>query len=376
MGAIPIEYTHIKGGVEAAIINLIEGFSKQKNIEIMLVSFSKEIKEYRMINFSEHIKFHFIPFIYPKSELLDFFFNKYKLNKIINEFKPDIIHIQGAAPHLLRFVFFDKQNVIVTQHGIMAVEYKHVIGLKNRLKFLFKTVIEKFYFPRFKNIIFISDYNKKLFPRKPQNEVIIQNPVNAIFLNTKPRSDLNNSIAYVAKISKLKNIKILIEALNILKAKSIIFNVHVVGDFVEKKYKTHVMALISKYDLSKQIKFYGWLNQSQLKPVLFECTYFVLPSKQENVPVSIAESMAMGKVVIASDVGGISEMFQDGVSGLLIDPGNPKLLADKLEYLYANKTKAQEISSNAALEASEKFNSKLIAKKTLDFYNKVLQSNS
>ncbi len=60
---------------------------------------------------------------------------------------------------------------------------------------------------------------------------------------------------------------------------------------------------------------------------------FALPSEWEGLPMTILEAMAMRKPVIASAVGGIPELVNDGETGLLIPPKDPAILADKLMYL-------------------------------------------
>ena len=373
-GTIPVNFDHIKGGVEAAILNLIEGFKTQKEVEILLLSFQKNIDKEKLITISDNIKFRFIPFKYSKIEIFDYFFNFRILKDIINEFRPDIIHIQGAGPHLLRFFLFRKENIIVTQHGIMKEEYKHVLGIKNKSKFIFKMAIERYYFPKFKNIIFISNYNKWIFQEKKHRSIIIDNPINSIYFEKNINSNLNNSIIYTGVINNRKNIRVIIEALNILKHKSIIFNLHVVGDFVEKDYEILINKLIQKYHLETQIKFYGWLNQSNLKRVLSKCSYFVLPSKQETLPISVAEAMAMGKVIIASNTGAVSEMFEDQVSGFLINSDDYQMLANRIEFLFLNKDIALTMGTKANLMATAKYKPELIARKTIDFYIQVISN--
>jgi glycosyltransferase involved in cell wall biosynthesis len=87
---------------------------------------------------------------------------------------------------------------------------------------------------------------------------------------------------------------------------------------------------------------------------------------------AIAESMAAGKVVLASNVGGIPEMFENSVSGFLFDLNKIELPLDILGNLYNNNEMIKSISVNARKQAFEKFHCKNVAKETIDFYKHIL----
>lgn len=376
IGSVPENLQEIKGGVEATIVNLLEGFKLINDIEVILVSFSNKIKERKIIECSSNIKIYYLPFKSPKFQLLDYFLNRKTLKKIIYKFHPDIIHIQAAAPHLLRLFGFSKKNIVVTQHGIMQEEYKLVKGLKNKLKFIFKIIIEKYYFPTFKNIIFISKYNYSLFSLKKSHKfALIKNPINKIFyVNNCGTSALNN-IIYVGCISNLKNIILLLKAIKLLRVKGVEYNLTIVGNFKESAYKRKVIEYIGLNEIHDIITFKGQLSQNSLNYEMIEHNIFVLPSKQENMPICIAEAMASGKVVVASDVGAVSEMFENNKSGYLFEKNNLNELIGLLERLYDNKKLINKISKEAKKVALNNYHPAKIAKETIEFYKKVIYNN-
>ena len=338
------------------------------------ISFVEGLANRFDILFAPNIKICFIPYKI-KIRLLDYVLNKSALKNIIEKERPDIIHIQESEPHLLRFLSFPKNNIVVTQHGIMKEELKYATGIKGKLKFLFKSLVERYVFPRFKHVIFISNYNKSLFTGTLQKSSNIYNAVNPIFFNHTPATEPDqNAIIYVGVLSKRKNLRIVIDALHELRKKNIIYNLHVVGWYKENdhEYENVILELVKSYELSNQIKFYGWLKQHEILEVFDHCSTFVLPSMQETLPVSIAEAMALGKIVIASNVGAISEMFEDKVSGYLFSKNDFNKLVSLLETLYFNQEKAAQLSEAIKKIAIEKYHPEENAKRTLRFYKEVL----
>jgi glycosyltransferase involved in cell wall biosynthesis len=373
VGTLPVDLESVKGGVEAAILNLFSGFSKLAEVDVVHISFVEDIKEQTVIRFSENVKIRFVPFK-VKIRLLDYLLNASVLKQIIREEAPDVIHIQESEPHLLRFLFIPKQNVVVTQHGIMREELKYASGVKNKLKFVFKASVERFVFPLFRNVVFISAYNRKLFQGKLHLSANIYNAVNPIFFTHKPASlPARNAIIYVGVLSHRKNLRLIIEALQVLKRRDIYFTLHVVGWYKENdlRYEIDMIELVKRYGLGKQIKFHGWLKQRDILQVFDQCSVFVLPSLQETLPVSIAEAMALGKVVMATDVGAISEMFHDGETGYLIKRNG---LAELVTLLHTHYHQYYDTTSEKIqLEAVEKYHPEANARRTVEFYQQVIK---
>jgi glycosyltransferase involved in cell wall biosynthesis len=228
-------------------------------------------------------------------------------------------------------------------------------------------------------LIFISKYNEKLFPNQKILSQQIFNPINPIFFDSHRYTTGTNSIVFVARLNKNKNLGLLIEALSKLVDENMVFDLHVVGrskEGMDNNYEEYIKSKVDSNGLSKHVQFHGWMTQAELFDLYQECALFVLPSQQENLPVSIGEAMALGKVVIASDVGAISEMFIDKESGFLFEKNNVDQLTSILRTLHDNSELIETISSNAREEAIRKYHPDLVAKQTVDFYGNVLKNNS
>ncbi len=369
VGSLPVDLRLVKGGVEAVIMNLFEGFRRFEDIRIVHVAFSKETKSEKTISFAPNITIHFIPFA-NQFELVDYAINTKPLDRIIEREKPDLIHIQEITPQILRFLRFPLDRIVVTQHGVMAEEVKYMNGVTQKMKGLFKAGIERFVFPRFSNIIFISDYNRALFRGNARLQTRIFNPVHPMFLENEPsESGMANNLLYVGVISRRKNIGVVVQALARLKD-TYQFKLHVVGGFRDAAYEAEIKALINETGLADHIVFHGWLTQSEIAKLYADSPLFILPSLQETLPVSVAEAMARGRIVIASDVGGIREMFTNGVSGFLFRRNDLDHLTRVLRTVFG-RNGDNSIGKRAREEAVQKFHPVSIARETASFYREV-----
>ena len=98
----------------------------------------------------------------------------------------------------------------------------------------------------------------------------------------------------------------------------------------------------------------------------------VVPSRYENFPVALVEALATGSPTIASDAGGIPEIVQDGVTGLLFRAGDPADLTAKLVSLFGAPERAAELGRRAAEDVAQRFNVDFLARTTLDYYRALL----
>ena len=88
-----------------------------------------------------------------------------------------------------------------------------------------------------------------------------------------------------------------------------------------------IMELARSLRVEQSLRFPGWVDGSEKDNLLRESDVFVLPSYYEALPVGVLEAMACGVPVVATSVGGIPDVIEDRVNGLLIEPGQPDALA-------------------------------------------------
>lgn len=87
---------------------------------------------------------------------------------------------------------------------------------------------------------------------------------------------------------------------------------------------------VAQLGLERNVEVLGWVAGERKTELMRRCAVFVLPSYNEGLPMSIIEAMAEGMGVIASDVGGIPELVESGVSGILVRPGEIAALSEAI----------------------------------------------
>jgi glycosyltransferase involved in cell wall biosynthesis len=145
-------------------------------------------------------------------------------------------------------------------------------------------------------------------------------------------------IGMIAAFNRLKAQEILVLAAPLVLAKFPKAKFVLMG---EGKTKPRIVKLIKQTGLFERFV----LPDSALDPryILSQLTIFVLATHTEGLPVSILEAMAFGLPVVASRVGGIPEIVEDRITGLLVQPRNPESLASAIIDLLENPAKARKM---------------------------------
>jgi len=154
-------------------------------------------------------------------------------------------------------------------------------------------------------------------------------------------------IVSVGNVNPAKGFQYLIEAISILRKEGFSVKLLIVGAVPEtqRKYYQSLAILIKKHTLEKHVIFLG--RTDDIAQLLALADLFVLSSVTEGTPMAILEAMAMKLPVIATDVGAIRELLEDGKRGLLVPPRDPKALARAISQCLANQLDTRMLGRNA-----------------------------
>lgn len=140
----------------------------------------------------------------------------------------------------------------------------------------------------------------------------------------RPPSGAGDRLLFVGRLVAAKGLPVLLAALALARRERPSLSLAVVGDGPDRPaLEAEAQAL----GLGGSVSFLGYRNQEQVADLLSESSALVLPSFAEGVPVVLMEAMAAGLPVVATRIAGIPELVEDGVSGLLVPPGDEEALA-------------------------------------------------
>jgi glycosyltransferase involved in cell wall biosynthesis len=125
----------------------------------------------------------------------------------------------------------------------------------------------------------------------------------------------------------------------------------------EEGYKEELLEIIKKHNIEDRVKFTGF--RDDIGDLIRSLDILVFPSvAPESFGLSVLEAMSLGKPVIATKVGGVCEIIEDGVTGMLIEPGHPEQITDRIIQLLNDQGMYDRMGWEAKEAVSRKFSLK------------------
>jgi glycosyltransferase involved in cell wall biosynthesis len=217
----------------------------------------------------------------------------------------------------------------------------------------------------------IDDWEKQgaKFRNKP---IVIYNGISIADIKNSPSLtvDLKGkfNLLFPGGAKWVKGGDLLIAALAKVKPEIPDFHLYIALDVLQGSL---IRKMVNDLGLESNVTFSGFLLKEEYQKLLNSVDIFILPSRSEAFPVAILEAMALGKPVIASNTGGISEVIQDGRNGVLVEP-TPEQIASAVLYLHRNTDIRKAISRNN-LQDVARFDWNLITDQYINVYQQVLK---
>jgi glycosyltransferase involved in cell wall biosynthesis len=139
-------------------------------------------------------------------------------------------------------------------------------------------------------------------------------------------------IVMLGRLGPPKGLPELLEALGSDRMRHLPWRVTVAGDGDTTPYRDITVGL----EIADRVTFPGWISQDAVSQLLQEADILVLPSRSENLPVSVIEGMAHRIALVATPVGALPELLEDGVSALIVPIGDPGALSMALASLISD----------------------------------------
>ncbi len=309
--------------------------------------------------FTDYIDLH----KFNLKNIIKFFYNYNavrRLKKLIKEEKPDIAHLHNIAhqltPAIIKVLKKNNIKVVQTLHDYKLIcpnaklynkngNCQKCLGGKYYNCFLNSCMHDSYvksflgmteaylnnkFFKYYQNVdLFIapSRFMKEMSVRLgvPEEKIkVLYNFLSDEWLNKAKTVNLHNNdsgdeyFLYFGRLSREKGINTVLRALKKINDKSIKFFIAGTGPGEKEIRDT-----ISKLNLFDRVNLLGFKSGAELDGLIAEARFVVMPSLwPENMPYSMLESLAMSKIIIASKVGGITELIDDKENGYLYQTGD------------------------------------------------------
>ncbi|MFC1643538.1 glycosyltransferase [Chlamydiota bacterium] len=294
-----------------------------------------------------------IPVIYLEAKGKWDFSVLFRLRGLLKKNDYDILHCHLFHANIIgriSAIFIPKMVVISTTH-VMEVDKIYRVRLEGLTSFLTDAYI------CVSNSVreFLNDKGKI----RPDKLNVVHNGINLEeFIPDKSPEQIKRElgiekkiiIGSVGRLHKQKGYEYLLKAAALLKKDLSDFSLLIVGD---GPLKNDLVLLSKSLKIEDLVIFTGF--RSDIANILNAIDIFVLPSVWEGFGLVVAEAMALSKPVVATNVDGVPEIVEDGVTGFIVEPENPEIIAKRIKDILDNPEKMDEMGKEGRIRVEDFF---------------------
>ncbi len=174
-------------------------------------------------------------------------------------------------------------------------------------------------------------------------------------------------IGNVARMDPVKNQVLLVEACLPLLRKDHNVKLAIIGEGPER---SAIEVKVRAAQIEEQVLLPGLISNARCLMPAFDV--LAISSRMEGIPLAMLEAMAASVPVVAAEVGSVSEVIEESVSGLLVPPGNSQLLTQAITKLYTDKLLSQRLGAAGRKAIEEKYDVEVTADLMAEVYREVL----
>jgi glycosyltransferase involved in cell wall biosynthesis len=228
--------------------------------------------------------------------------------------------------------------------------------------------LERFTLPRTEGVICITRYTQDAVASLARKTWLLPNAVDGTFFKVAPEPQAPPVVLCVGLICPRKNQNRFIQALDSVASRRpfrVVFLGHIPEDAYGQEFRNLVAA-------RPWCEYAGFADRASLRAWFGRATVLALPSLEDNCPMAVLEAMAAGVPVMAANVGGVPDLVEDGVTGVLCDPLDEASMARALDALLDSEALRDSVAEKAGRQAAASFHPKAVAERHLEIYREVL----
>lgn len=350
-GEYPYEENEIKGGISNVTYNLVQGYKKRKDVEVIVLALTTGKAKSLSAGSNIQVIFKKIPNI-PQT-LNTFLFESFVVKNEIKKINPDVVHAHNMTGYAVGAIK-SGYPCLITPHGDWISEQiknSKNKSVKTNLKVFIWKKIYKYIFTKGKAFSAISPYVEELIEYyNPEANILrINNPLSDAYFKKDNNVEKENRILWAGRICHLKRLDIAIEVFKSLNEvfPDLIFEVAGQPDAKTEKEFIQLKREAIKA-LGDNIIFSGHLSREDMIKSYDRAKIFLLTSEQEASPMVIAEAMARGCVPVSYDLPGIRHLLIENFNGVIVKKLEPKEFINRIMNMLNNTLQLATMAANGA----------------------------
>ncbi|WHZ29216.1 MAG: hypothetical protein OJF51_004017 [Nitrospira sp.] len=357
-------------GAEVQLKSLIAELARMPDIDLSVVLFNGGRLEKELLHYGIPVE------IFPEKDWSSIRIGT-ALRRYFGQKRFDIVHTHKykdtilAAP-LARWA--GVPHVVRTVHGLT----EPFSGV-NAWKMAFYESVERRVHEQYvSTLLAVSSEIERRLRRTGATDVVCIR--NGIELNALPDGSMRSAkrkafgvtddvcvIGSVGRLTPVKGFPHLIKAVQLLTEQGLCVKLWLVGDGILNQ---ELCRLAQDLGIAERVVMLG--HREDTYELLQAMDMFVLSSLHEGIPMALLEAMAVGLPVIATRVGGIPEVIEDRVSGILVEPGDPNGLALMCRRLMHDTASAERLGQAARARVEERFSARTMAADVANVYRRLV----
>ena len=338
----------------------IKAVADYPEVVLDVITFDKGVK-------IEGVNYHFLKKI--TGTKLDYFLNVLRVRTFIKKIKPELVHAHYATSYGFLGMFSNFKPFIVTGWGADIFDSPKSIFLKCLLKKTFKNA---------NSISVLSEITRIEMKKLTDKHVhLIPFGVDITkFSSAEKTTDGIIRIGTIRTLSEKYGVEYLIRAFAELTEKHTNIELHIVGD---GPLRVKFEELVVELNIENKVVFYGYVNQNSdfekyikiLSNFDIFCILSILDS--ETFGVAAVEASSCEIPVVASSVGGLPEVVEDGKTGIIVAPKSVDQTFKALEILVNDPNLRLEMGKNGRLKVEKMYNWKSNTQQMIDLYKATIE---
>lgn len=350
------------------VVELTEALSELEDVVLMIPDKLNRLFEDEMSSVVKK-KFDICEFHYPRMRYPTNVLMIYRIIRKINQISPDVIHLQKGHPWFnLAIPLLKRQCLVTTIHDVIPLDWPSQripsFTYKPPIKYATQLIVHG---QRLKETMV------KEFNRSADDIHVLPRGVNSICARYAKESidEEGHTVLFFGRLWEHKGLRYLIEAEPLISKKIPDLKIIVAGE--GENFQKYREMMVNK---ERFVVLNEYIPDDKVNVLFQKASLVVLPYVDGSQSAVIPQAYVFKKPVVVTDVGSFCENVDQGVTGYIVPPRDPKSLAEAIIDLLMDDEKRKRMGENAYRKIKEELSWKNIAPRTIEVYKKALSVKS